>query len=94
LRVVGTGVIDKAIKRHGDLKGPMGAWLQIASTESWAGLNDIRKTFPSTDEYEGKFIFNIKGNKYRLIAAINFGSQTLFVERILTHAEYDKGDWK
>ena len=94
MRVVNTGVIDKAIKVHGDLSGPLAAWLKIAKNETWAGLNDIRKTWPKTDEYDGKFIFNIKGNNYRLIATINFKSQTLFVEHVLTHAEYDKGGWK
>jgi len=94
LNVVGTGVIDRAIKKHGDLSGPLAAWLKIATEETWAGLNDIRKTFPSTDSYAGKFIFNIKGNTYRLIATINFRSQTLFIEYVLTHAEYDKGGWK
>jgi mRNA interferase HigB len=94
LKVVGTGVIDKAAKRHGDLSSPLAAWLKIATEQTWTGLNDIRKTLPSTDEHHGKFIFNIKGNSYRLIATINFKSNTLFIEHVLTHAEYDKGGWK
>ena len=94
LNVVGTGIIDKALRKHGDLSGPLAVWLKIASEHNWTGLNDIRKTLPSTDEHGGKFIFNIKGNSYRLIAKINFRSQTLFIEHVLTHAEYDKGGWK
>ena len=80
MNVVGTGVIDRAIKKHGDLSGPLAARLKIATEETWAGLNDIRKTFPSTDSYAGKFIFNIKGNT--LIATNNFRSQTLFIEYV------------
>jgi mRNA interferase HigB len=87
-------VIDKANKVRGDLSGPLSAWLKIAKNETWTGLNDIRKTWPKTDEHEGNFIFNVKGNTYRLIATINFKSQTLFIEHVLTHAEYDKGGWK
>lgn len=94
MKVVGTSVIDKAIKKHGDLSGPLAAWLKIAREETWVGLNDIRKSLPKTDEHNRKFIFNIKGNSYRLIAEINFRSQMLFIERVLTHAEYDKGGWK
>ena len=94
MRVVGAGIIDKAIKKHSELSGPLSAWLKIARQEAWAGLNDIRKTFPKTDAVDDKFIFNIKGNHYRLIATINFRSQTLFIEQVLTHAEYDKGGWK
>ena len=94
MRVAGIAVIERAAKRHGDLSGPLAAWLKIATEETWAGLNDIRKTLPSTDEHRGKFIFNIKGNSYRLIATINFRSRILFVERILTDAEYNRGGWK
>jgi mRNA interferase HigB len=94
LRVVNTGVIDKAIKTRAELSGPLAAWLKIAKEEAWAGLNDIRKTWPKTDAVDERYIFNIKGNNYRLIATINFRSQTLFVEHVLTHAEYDKGGWK
>lgn len=94
MRVVNTGVIDKAIKAHAELSGPLAAWLKVARKETWAGLNDIRKTWPKTDAHSSKFIFNIKGNHFRLIATINFRSQTLFIEHVLTHAEYDKGGWK
>ncbi|HLW53804.1 MAG TPA: type II toxin-antitoxin system HigB family toxin [Candidatus Angelobacter sp.] len=94
MRVVNAGVIDRAIKKHADLSGPLATWLKIAREAKWLGLNDIRKTWPKTDEVDGSFIFNIKGNNYRLIATINFKSQTLFVEHVLTHADYDKGGWK
>lgn len=94
MRVVGKGVIDKAVKKHGDLAGPLGAWWKMANAETWTCLNDIRKTLPQTDAHEGWFIFNIKGNKYRLIATINFRSLLIEVCRVMTHAKYDRGDWK
>jgi len=72
LRVVGKQVIDAAIKTHADLSGPLAAWLKIAEQQVWAGLNDIRKTWPKTDAVGEKFVFNIKGNNYRLVATINF----------------------
>lgn len=39
-------------------------------------------------------VFNLGGNSFRLIAGINYESQTIFIKDVLTHAEYDKGDWK
>jgi len=39
-------------------------------------------------------VFNIGGNKYRLVAVIHFNAQKLFIRQVLTHAEYDRGDWK
>lgn len=94
MKIVGAGLIDKAKRRHGDLDGPLSAWLKITEEQAWTSLNDIRSTFPHTDCVEGKYIFNIKGNGYRLTATLNFRSQLLVIERIMTHAEYDKGGWK
>lgn len=89
MRVVGIGVLDEAKKKHGD--APLSSWLKIAEEQVWTGLNDIRKTLPATDGVEGKFVFNVKGNTYRLIANINFKSQLLVIEHVMTHADYDKG---
>jgi mRNA interferase HigB len=46
------------------------------------------------DKVGERFVFNVGGNTYRLIAAIAFAPQLLWVKAVLTHAEYDKGDWK
>jgi mRNA interferase HigB len=50
--------------------------------------------YSSPKGVEGKFVFNVKGNTYRLIASINFKSQLLVIEHVMTHADYDKGGWK
>ncbi len=55
---------------------------------------DLKTTFGSVDKVGERFVFHIGGNKYRLIAAIAFAPQLLCVKAVLTHAEYDKGDWK
>jgi mRNA interferase HigB len=94
LKVIGEGVIAAAKQKHSDLDGPLSAWLQIARKSTWTCLNDIRKTWASTDAVDGKFIFNIKGNKYRLIVTINFRSLLLTIGWVLTHAEYDRGGWR
>ena len=60
----------------------------------WAKFPRLRKVFTSADWVKPYVIFDIAGNKYRLIAEINFRSQTLFIRHILTHQEYAKGKWK
>jgi mRNA interferase HigB len=55
---------------------------------------EIRQIYPSADIVGKYTVFNIKGNNYRLIAEINYRSQTIFVRYILTHSEYDKNKWK
>ena len=54
----------------------------------------VRQTWANADSVKGRTVFNIKGNSYRLIVGINYESQTIFIKDVLTHAEYNRGDWK
>jgi len=54
----------------------------------------LRHVFPPADQVGDLVVFNIGGNKYRLIASVHFNRQKVYVRRVLTHAEYDRGDWK
>jgi mRNA interferase HigB len=56
----------------------------------YRNFNELRATFPSADRVAPYVIFNIAGNNYRLVAGINFQTQTAFIKRLMTHAEYDK----
>ena len=62
-------------------------------------LNEVRIAFPHADVVEvasGKpvTVFNVAGNKYRLVTAIHYNRQVVYTLRVLTHAEYSKGKWK
>ena len=93
MKVLGTEVLDRANKAHGDLRSSIATWLSIAREAKWTSLNGVRLTWHSTDCVKGKTIFNIKGNRYRLIATVNYASQTIVVKMLLTHAEYSLGGW-
>ena len=54
----------------------------------------LRATFASVDKVGNLYVFNIGGNKYRLIASVAFVVRTVWVKAVLTHAEYDKGKWE
>jgi mRNA interferase HigB len=60
----------------------------------WQNLAELKQTFPSADLVKKFTVFNIGGNKYRLIVYIDYECQIIFIRHILTHAEYDKDDWK
>ena len=61
----------------------------------FANVSELRSSFSnSVDSVGNKTVFNIGGNKYRLIASIHFNRKKVYIRRILTHVEYDKGDWK
>jgi mRNA interferase HigB len=93
LKVLGLEVLDKAKKNHRDLAFPVATWLTVATEANWKKLNELRQTWRNTDCVKGQTIFNIKGNKYRLIAVVNYAAQTIFVKMLVTHAEYSEGGW-
>jgi mRNA interferase HigB len=93
LRVLGIEVLDKAKRAHRDLASPVATWLTIAREARWKNLSEVRLTWRNTDCVKGKTIFNIKGNRYRLIAIVNYASRTIVVRMLVTHAEYSMGEW-
>lgn len=76
-----------------DSKIALERWYHITKSADWKGLNDIRRDFPATD-YVGNqhYVFNIKGNSYRLIVVIKFIMGYVYVRFVGTHEEYDKID--
>ena len=80
--------------RHTDAAGPLQAWHRIMESEVFADFNDLRAIFASADYVDGLTVFDIGGNKYRLIASIHYNRRKVFIRSVLTHAEYDRGHWK
>ena len=60
----------------------------------WNNPADMRKTFRSADVVGTQTVFNVGGNKCRLVALVHYRSKRVLIQHVLTHAEYDKGDWK
>jgi mRNA interferase HigB len=79
---------------HADAKKNLLTWAKIVRTTSWKNLVELKKAFPAADLVRNFTVFNIGGNKYRLIAYIDYEDQIIFIRHILTHAEYDRDDWK
>lgn len=76
-----------------DSKTAIERWYDIAESSEWKNLQDIKVNFPSTD-YVGNqhYVFNIKGNKYRLVVVVKFTVGYIYVRFVGTHSEYDKID--
>ena len=94
-------IARKALKDAGekfDIEPVLDAWFRIATAASWHSLEDVRKTYATADGVTvgGKTytVFNIGGNKFRLIVKIEYKYQKIFIKHVLTHKEYDKGGWK
>jgi mRNA interferase HigB len=81
--------------QHPDAKNHLLRWFRILSKTDFANVSELRSSFSnSVDSVGNKTVFNIGGNKYRLIASIHFNRKKVYIRRILTHVEYDKGAWK
>ena len=82
-------------ERRPDAEKPLLAWCREVKHAEWKSFADVRASCSPSASQVGKFtVFNIGGNKYRLITMIHFNRGVVYVRHILTHAEYDLGTWK
>ena len=72
---------------------PLRAWFTQASAAEWRNFGDLRGAFPSADLVGNCTVFNIGGNKYRLIVRIFYTSHKVYVLKVVTHAVYDLQNW-
>lgn len=76
-------------KGREDSEQPLKAWYAIVSKASWRHFADVKAQFGSASAVGERIIFNIAGNKYRLVTYINFAFYTVYIRFVGTHAEYD-----
>jgi len=77
-----------------DAERPLQVWYQTMEREIFSDFNELRKTFASADYVDGLTVFNIGGNKYRLIASIHYNRRKVYIRNVITHTEYNRGGWK
>ena len=99
MTINGRDIIDAFKQKHADARKPLHAWLRLVSQGTWGSFSELRKTFDRKVDRvrEGGVeytVFDIKGNKYRVITEINYLGQVVVVDCALTHAEYSKERWK
>ncbi len=81
-------------KKHPDCSTALESWYRIIKRTDLNSFNELRQTFPSADIVDNLTVFNIGGNKARLIAAIHYNTHLIYIRHILTHREYDRGSWR
>lgn len=79
---------------HPDVQSGLQHWYKLMKAGRFESFADLRAVFAAADQVGKLTIFNIGGNKVRLIAAIHYNRQRVYIRAILTHAEYDEGKWK
>jgi mRNA interferase HigB len=86
--------LNEFAKLHPDTKNVLAQWYQLVKGNEFASFVELREMFPSADQVGKLTVFNIGGNKVRLIAAIHYNRQKVYIRAVLTHSEYDEGKWK
>jgi mRNA interferase HigB len=79
---------------HPDAERPLRRWFRTATKAEWKSFADVRANYANADQVDRFTVFNIGGNKYRLITVIHYNRRKIYVRHVLTHKEYDRGDWK
>ena len=99
MRVIHGGTVKAWAAQHPDAAESLTAWLKNASHATWRNLANVRQVYPHADPVavaSGRtvVVFNIRGNRYRLVTAVHYNRQVVYTLRFMTHADYSKNRWK
>jgi mRNA interferase HigB len=93
LRIISKKILREFWEKHSDSQQQLKSWYQETNDAEWTNPKHIKKEYPSASFLaDNRVVFNIKGNKYRLIVKINYEYNMIWIRFIGTHAEYDKID--
>lgn len=88
------GLRDLAADKSRDVQRDVQAWYKMARAAGWRSFDDVRRHVKDADMVKGLLVFNICGNRYRLIVAPAFVMGRVYVKGLLTHKEYERGGWR
>ena len=99
MHVISRKALHDFASRYPDAKAPLDDWYKVACRANWQSILDVRQIYPHADAVtvgssNTVTVFNIGGNKYRLLAGIHYNRQKLFVLMVLPHKDYDLNHWK
>ncbi|MDE0010164.1 MAG: type II toxin-antitoxin system HigB family toxin [Candidatus Poribacteria bacterium] len=94
MHVISKKALREFWERYPDSQTPLRRWFKLITKSSFGNSTELRAVFPSADLVDDLTVFNIGGNKYRLITAIHFNRGKVYIRHILTHEEYDREGWK
>lgn len=94
MHVISRKRLNEFAKLHPYAKNALAQWYRLIRQNEFASFAALRELFPSADQVGKLTVFNIGGNKVRLIAAIHYNRRKVYIRAVLTHAEYDEERWK
>jgi len=94
MHIISRKALRQFWEKHPDSQTALARWFKIMRQTDFRNLSELRTTFPTADKVGDWIVFNIGGNKYRLIASMHFNRGKVYIRHVLTHQEYDRGIWK
>lgn len=94
MEIFGQEKLTDFAREHKQAEAPLNRWLFHTREAQWNNFNELKETFGTADYYRGAVIFNIGGNKFRLVATVVYERQRVYIDQVLTHQEYDENNWK
>lgn len=99
MHVISRRRLREAARRYPDAAEALDRWYRVVHAADWESLHDVRRVYRHADAVtvgsgNAVTVFNVCGNKYRLVAAIHYNRRRVYVLRFLTHAEYGRGRWQ
>lgn len=90
MHIIAKKALEDFWRRQPTARPALEAWYKIASRSNFAGFADVRRTFQAADYVSPFTVFDVGGNKFRIIAAIHYNRQKIYIRHVFTHAEYDR----
>lgn len=86
--------LNEFSEKHPDTESALANWYRLMKRNNFSSFVELREVFPAADQVGKLTVFNVGGNKVRLITAIHYNRRKVYVRAVLTHAEYDEQRWK
>ena len=86
--------LNEFAEKYPETRTALASWYDSVRRNDFSSLPNLKSMFPTADQVGKMTVFNVGGNKVRLIAAIHYNRKRIYIRAVLTHDEYDRGKWK
>lgn len=94
MHIISRKKLNEFAEKYPETRIALKEWYQRIKGEKFNSIAELKNTFPTADKVGKLTVFNIGGNKIRLITAIHYNRQKIYIRAVLTHSEYDKNKWR
>ena len=94
VRIISKRPLREFWQRYPESQTIINQWFRKASQATATSFPSLRETFGSADYVDGYTLFDVGGNKYRIATVIHYDKQRMYIRQVMTHAEYDRNDWR